>query len=124
MICDYVASLMYMSSHLAFVISYIMRIRDPKTTMLKISRSSSVIMQICDPKTTALIFALGKMVVTGVKSEDDSRLASRMYTRIVQKLGFNAKFYYCICISSWLIKLSLKVSRFTFCHSFSGKFKI
>jgi TATA-box binding protein (TBP) (component of TFIID and TFIIIB) len=92
-ICDYVASRMYMSSHLAFVISYIMQIRDPKTT--------------------ALIFALGKMVVTGVKSEDDSRLASRMYTRIVQKLGFNAKFYYCICISSWLlqmIRLSLKVS--------------
>ncbi|KAI6110094.1 TBP-domain-containing protein [Pisolithus sp. B1] len=42
--------------------------------------------------TTALIFASGKMVVTGAKSEDDSRLASRKYARIVQKLGFDAKF--------------------------------
>lgn len=31
------------------------------------------------------------MVVTGAKSEDDSRLASRKYARIVQKLGFNAR---------------------------------
>ena len=49
-------------------------------------------MRIRDPKTTALIFASGKMVVTGAKSEDDSRLASRKYARIVQKLGFEAKF--------------------------------
>jgi transcription initiation factor TFIID TATA-box-binding protein len=45
-------------------------------------------MRICDPKTTTLIFASGKMVVTGAKSEDHSRLASR----IVQELGFDAKF--------------------------------
>jgi hypothetical protein len=32
------------------------------------------------------------MVVTGAKSEDDSRLVSRKYARIVQKLGFDAKF--------------------------------
>ena len=32
------------------------------------------------------------MVVTGAKSEDDSRLASRKYAWIVQKLGFDAKF--------------------------------
>jgi transcription initiation factor TFIID TATA-box-binding protein len=49
-------------------------------------------MRIRDPKTTALIFASGKMVVTGAKSEDDSRLGSRKYARIVQKLGFDAKF--------------------------------
>ena len=49
-------------------------------------------MRIREPKTTALIFASGKMVVTGAKSEDDSRLASRKYARIVQKLGFDAKF--------------------------------
>jgi transcription initiation factor TFIID TATA-box-binding protein len=35
------------------------------------------------------------MVVTGAKSEDDSRLASRKYARIIQKLGFNAKFTVC-----------------------------
>lgn len=48
--------------------------------------------RIHDPKTSALIFALGKMAVTGAKSEDDSRLASRKYARIIQKLGFDAKF--------------------------------
>lgn len=55
-------------------------------------RFAAVIMRIREPKTTALIFASGKMVVTGAKSEDDSKLASRKYARIVQKLGFNAKF--------------------------------
>lgn len=49
-------------------------------------------MRIREPKTTALIFASGKMVVTGAKSEDDSKLASRKYARIIQKLGFQAKF--------------------------------
>ncbi|KAL8283243.1 hypothetical protein RQP46_006021 [Phenoliferia psychrophenolica] len=51
-----------------------------------------VIMRIREPKTTALVFASGKVVVTGAKSEDDSRLASRKYARIIQKLGFEAKF--------------------------------
>ena len=34
----------------------------------------------------------GKMVCTGAKSEEDSRLAARKYARIVQKLGFQTKF--------------------------------
>jgi transcription initiation factor TFIID TATA-box-binding protein len=49
-------------------------------------------MRIREPKTTALIFASGKMVCTGAKSEDESRLAARKYARIIQKLGFPAKF--------------------------------
>lgn len=57
-----------------------------------IKRFAAVIMRIRDPKTTALIFASGKMVVTGAKSEDDSKLAARKYARIIQKLGFQAKF--------------------------------
>ena len=44
------------------------------------------------PKTTVLILALGKVVITGAKLEDDSRLASRKYARTIQKLGFAAKF--------------------------------
>ncbi|KNE58749.1 TATA-box-binding protein 2 [Allomyces macrogynus ATCC 38327] len=55
-------------------------------------RFAAVIMRIREPKTTALIFASGKMVVTGAKSEDLSRLAARKYARIIQKLGFKAKF--------------------------------
>jgi len=34
-------------------------------------------MRIRDPKTTALIFASGKMVCTGAKSENSSRIAAR-----------------------------------------------
>jgi transcription initiation factor TFIID TATA-box-binding protein len=55
-------------------------------------RFSAVVMRIRDPRTTALIFSSGKMVVTGAKSEDASRLAARKYARIIQKLGFNVHF--------------------------------
>ncbi|KOS19973.1 TATA-box-binding protein [Escovopsis weberi] len=64
----------------------------PQRDYSYIARFAAVIMRIREPKTTALIFASGKMVVTGAKSEDDSKLASRKYARIIQKLGFNAKF--------------------------------
>ncbi|KAJ3686602.1 hypothetical protein LUZ61_015766 [Rhynchospora tenuis] len=55
-------------------------------------RFAAVVMRIREPKTTALLFATGKMVCTGAKSEDASRLAARKFARIVQKLGFPAKF--------------------------------
>ncbi|KAJ3330534.1 TATA-box-binding protein [Blyttiomyces sp. JEL0837] len=55
-------------------------------------RFAAVIMRIREPKTTALIFASGKMVVTGAKSEDQSKLAAKKYARIISKLGFPAKF--------------------------------
>lgn len=57
-----------------------------------LQRFAAVIMRIREPKTTALVFASGKVVVTGAKSEDDARLAARKYARIIQKLGFEAKF--------------------------------
>ena len=53
-------------------------------------RFAAVIMRIREPRTTALIFSSGKLVCTGAKSEEDSRLAVRKYARIVQKLGFQA----------------------------------
>lgn len=55
-------------------------------------RFAAVIMRIRDPKTTALIFASGKMVVTGARSEDAARVAGRKYARIIQKLGFSPKY--------------------------------
>lgn len=55
-------------------------------------RFAAVIMRIREPRTTALIFSSGKMVCTGAKSEEQSRLAARKYARIIQKLGFDAKF--------------------------------
>jgi len=51
-------------------------------------RFAAVIMRIREPRTTALIFSSGKMVCTGAKSEEDSRLAARKYARIIQKLNF------------------------------------
>ncbi|XP_062206147.1 TATA-binding protein 2-like [Phragmites australis] len=55
-------------------------------------RFAAVIMRIREPKTTALVFVSGKMVCTGAKSEDHSKLAARKYARIIQKIGFPAQF--------------------------------
>ncbi|KAI5086279.1 TATA box-binding protein-like protein 2, partial [Silurus meridionalis] len=55
-------------------------------------RFAAVIMRIREPRTTALIFSSGKLVCTGAKSEEQSHLAARKYVRVVQKLGFPAKF--------------------------------
>lgn len=55
-------------------------------------RFAAVIIRIREPRTTALIFSSGKMVCTGAKSEEQSRLAARKYARVIQKLGFPAKF--------------------------------
>lgn len=55
-------------------------------------RFTAVMMRIKEPKTTALIFASGKIVCTGAKTEQQSKLAAKKYARIIQKLGFPAKF--------------------------------
>ncbi len=44
-------------------------------------------MRIRDPKTTALIFASGKMVCTGAKSEEMSETASKQYAKTIKKVG-------------------------------------
>lgn len=41
-------------------------------------------MRLRKPKTTALVFASGKMVCTGAKTENESRIAARKYARIIQ----------------------------------------
>jgi len=55
-------------------------------------RFAAVIIRLREPKTTALVFASGKMVCTGAKSEQDSLLAARKYARMIQKLGFEVIF--------------------------------
>ncbi|KAK4197655.1 hypothetical protein QBC40DRAFT_206665, partial [Triangularia verruculosa] len=55
-------------------------------------RLAAVIMRIRDPRTTALIFASGKMVVIGAKSEALARLAARKHAYAVQKCGYKPKF--------------------------------
>ncbi|KAL3150357.1 hypothetical protein ABBQ32_000199 [Trebouxia sp. C0010 RCD-2024] len=47
-------------------------------------RFAAVIIRIRDPKTTALVFASGKMVVTGAKSEQASLLAAKKFAKIIQ----------------------------------------
>ena len=56
------------------------------------NRFAAVIMRIKEPKTTALIFSSGKMVCTGARTEEESRQASRIYAKIILKLGFPVKF--------------------------------
>ncbi|KAL6186131.1 hypothetical protein ACLB2K_042252 [Fragaria x ananassa] len=55
-------------------------------------RLHSVIMRTREPKATVLIFASGKMVCTGAKSEAESELAARKCVRTILKMGFDAKF--------------------------------
>ena len=55
-------------------------------------RFAALIMRIRNPKTTALCFNSGKIVVTGAKTEANCRMAGRKFTRILQKLGYDAKF--------------------------------
>lgn len=40
-------------------------------------------------RTTALIFKTGKMVITGAKSEEDSKNAAKHYAKAISKVGFN-----------------------------------
>ncbi|KAL0480068.1 transcription initiation factor TFIID TATA-box-binding protein [Acrasis kona] len=87
-------------------------------------RFAALIMRIRDPKSTALIFATGKMVVTGAKSEEDSRLAARKFARIIQKLGFAAKFAEFKIqniVASCDVKFPVSLERISFAHaSFSS----
>ncbi|KAL0228316.1 hypothetical protein RCL1_004459 [Eukaryota sp. TZLM3-RCL] len=48
-------------------------------------RIAAVVIRIYEPKTTALVFRTGKMVITGSKSEEDCRRASRKFTRMLFK---------------------------------------
>ncbi|MES1920969.1 hypothetical protein MHBO_002569 [Bonamia ostreae] len=48
-------------------------------------------MRIREPKTTALIFSQGKIVVVGAKTEKSIYFASRLFIRILNKLGYAAK---------------------------------
>ncbi|KAK3688201.1 Tbp1 transcription initiation factor [Podospora appendiculata] len=55
-------------------------------------RFHALIMRIRDPRTTALVFARGKIVVTGAKSQAMGHLAARKHMRALQKCGFNVRF--------------------------------
>jgi transcription initiation factor TFIID TATA-box-binding protein len=50
-------------------------------------RFMSVVIRLRDPRTTALLFRSGKLLITGARTEHQTRLAARQCARLVQKLG-------------------------------------
>ena len=53
---------------------------------------AAMTIRIRDPKTTALTFSSGNMVCTGSKNIDESMLACRKYTRLLQNAGIKVCF--------------------------------
>lgn len=56
------------------------------------ARFHGVVMKILEPRATALVFRSGKIVCTGARNEHDSYIAARKFARIIQRLGYPAKF--------------------------------
>ncbi|KAI4350375.1 hypothetical protein L6164_004836 [Bauhinia variegata] len=79
-------------------------------------RFSAVIMRIREPKTTALIFSSGKLVCTGAKSEQLSKLAARKFARIIQKLGYPAQFKIQNMVGSCDLKFPLRLESLACAH--------
>ena len=52
----------------------------------------SVVMKIREPKATALIHSNGKIVCLGTRSANMAIIATRKFARIIQQLGFKARF--------------------------------
>jgi len=52
-------------------------------------RFPALVMRIREPRTTALIFGSGKLVVTGARSEKESRLSAKKFSTIIKKLGYS-----------------------------------
>ncbi|KAL7721831.1 TATA-box-binding protein 1 [Entamoeba marina] len=55
-------------------------------------RFAGAIMRISSPKSTALIFQTGKIVCTGTRSIEDSKIAAKKYARIIKKIGYTIRF--------------------------------
>jgi transcription initiation factor TFIID TATA-box-binding protein len=52
-------------------------------------RFGALIMRIREPRSTALIFSSGKLVVAGIKSEYDAKIASKKFLKILNKFDYN-----------------------------------
>lgn len=55
-------------------------------------RFSAVIIRLSEPKSTGLVFRSGKLVCTGARNIEASRLAARKLALIIQKIGYAVKF--------------------------------
>uniref|UniRef100_A0AAY4EJN2 Uncharacterized protein n=1 Tax=Denticeps clupeoides TaxID=299321 RepID=A0AAY4EJN2_9TELE len=56
-------------------------------------RFNAVSMKMRKPRTSATIFKSGKVVCAGAQNEIESRNAARKYGRLIQKMGYPAKFH-------------------------------
>jgi TATA-box binding protein (TBP) (component of TFIID and TFIIIB) len=65
-------------------------------------------MRIREPKTTALIFASGKMVCTGAKSEAESRLAAK-------KVCSSTAGVHTLLLTAWLNTCCFPCSSYALC---------
>jgi len=83
-----------------------------------------VIMRLRKPKSTALIFHSGKIVVTGVRDEEISRIAARKFARIIQKLGFRRVQFLNFRISNIVASCKLPFEPPLFNHEFLPKNKM
>lgn len=54
--------------------------------------SGMVTMKLRKPSVTASVWSSGKITCTGATSEDEATIGARRIARVIQKLGFNAKF--------------------------------
>lgn len=52
----------------------------------KSDKFAPIVMRLAKPKVTAMIFKNGRVVVTGAKSEEDCKIASRRVARQIQKV--------------------------------------
>ncbi|CAI2358811.1 unnamed protein product [Moneuplotes crassus] len=63
-----------------------------KNTEYNPKRFAAAIMKIRQPKTTALVFSSGKMVCTGAKSEEASKIAAKKFAKAIKLMGFDVHF--------------------------------
>ena len=55
-------------------------------------RFAGAIMRIANPKSTALIFQTGKIVCTGTKSIEESKIASKKFAKIIKTIGYGIRY--------------------------------
>lgn len=54
-------------------------------------RCAPLIMRTREPKCTGLIFKSGRIILTGITSEEDARLAARKFARVIQRQGMSVR---------------------------------
>jgi transcription initiation factor TFIID TATA-box-binding protein len=75
-----------------------------------------VTMKLRHPYTTASIWSSGKITCTGANSNENARIASRRFARVLQKLGFNTRFrnYRVVnVLGTCIMPFAIKITQFS-----------